>query len=262
MSLMPAYLKWLPDPVKDNWLVEPLDCSQCLMTNSLNPKGAKPYRQDLKCCTFQPFIPNFSIGHILNQGGKAAHRQIERIKLGAFYLPIGEVASPDYVQRFLAKKEDDFGRRQDLLCPHMDQRSQQCSIWNQRGSECATFFCQSKFQDKGETFWSALREYLHWLEMVLVQNALLEKGFSMQEIEAQLDWLNWSVRSEVDSIRDTMNEDLSKRYWGHHETRKLEFFKEVARWSDQLQFSDLDTIGLNERPEFLNSLLEAHSALY
>jgi hypothetical protein len=88
-------------------------CDKCIM--------APKYKPDLKCCTFQPFLPNYLVGAILKSnllGKTVIQKMIARKK---DCLPIGIVAPLDYQLKF-NKHRKQFGKHEDLLCPYFDKK--------------------------------------------------------------------------------------------------------------------------------------------
>jgi hypothetical protein len=81
-------------------------CDSCIMV----PK----YHPDLKCCTFQPFLPNYLVGAILksNLSGKKVIQKMISKKRDC--LPIGIVAPLDYQIKF-NKHRKQFGKQSRFL---------------------------------------------------------------------------------------------------------------------------------------------------
>src|SRR4051812_8134014 len=129
-------------------------CDSCIMV----PK----YHPDLKCCTFQPFLPNYLVGAILksNLSGKKVIQKMISKKRDC--LPIGIVAPLDYQIKF-NKHRKQFGKHADLLCPYFDRKQKNCGIWKFRGVVCTSFFCESSYGKKGKAFWNQFSDYLSYV---------------------------------------------------------------------------------------------------
>src|SRR5437868_12356699 len=115
------YERLLPKDILQMDLVETkATCDACIMTRA-KTRGEIFYEEHLKCCTFHPFLPNYTIGALLSepsQGSSAAVAAI-RAKIGQreYSLPLGLVAPPSYQVAFNHRQKNEFGRREDWLCP-------------------------------------------------------------------------------------------------------------------------------------------------
>ncbi|MCB0422154.1 MAG: hypothetical protein KDD61_14240 [Bdellovibrionales bacterium] len=257
IDLEDYYLKWLPPELRRRPLVSQpgVDCSQCLMTRSHNPLNRSPFLSDLKCCTFHPFLPNFSIGRLLSRSNKIKDQLSQMIQKRQFILPIGVVAPPSYQQEFLEKQAEDFGRAERLICPFFNSESQNCNLWIDRPGECRTYYCR---EGSFGRYWALLREYYNHLEMVVVQHALLEKGYSVEEIEYQLEWIRWPDPEKRNNGQCQMNLVEWQKIWAHHQSHPVQFFMNIWEWANRLTWSDLQTMGIEEENHEIRNLIDEY----
>jgi hypothetical protein len=162
-----------------------ITCHQCLQVPQFKPQ--------LKCCTFHPILPNYLVGQILLQEAKQpsfiSAVLKHKISCKNEVYPIGVAVPAEYKNSYPEPDQPGFGQRQELLCPYFDKKNLNCGIWQNRGSVCTSYFCQSSKGSQGLEFWSRLGDYLHLVEMALAQEVLAQMGFSALQINQQLDLL-------------------------------------------------------------------------
>lgn len=216
------YAKLLPEELLDFVIRETqATCGDCAMTREKRGARAKvTYQADLKCCTFQPMLPNYLIGELLSAG--PSPQLLEQLQTHGEALPLALLPSAEYRNRFNGREKADFGQRKDLLCGYYDPERQNCSIWRSRGSVCTTFFCMSDLGPQGMTFWRLLGDYLHHVEMCLSEEAMVHLDFSPRQVSEQLDVLvpNQTARRLPSASQ--------KRLWNGYERK--EFYLKSAKW--------------------------------
>jgi hypothetical protein len=216
-------------------------CHSCL--RSRDNRFAYTYRSNLKCCTFHPFLTNYSVGGILtdyNQTSGALSIKNKILK-NEFVLPIGITAPFDYQFKFLNKEESDFGNRDDLLCPYYDKLAQGCSIWKYRGCVCTTFFCRSDYGQSGMKFWSVLNDYLSYLEIGLAEECLVQLDFSPRDISDQLFFLNKREFNSDETNKNRLNQNEIKRMWNGYADLE-DFYKkcfQIVKSISRKQFKEI-----------------------
>lgn len=193
-------------------------CQQCI-------QAPHKYKEDLKCCTFWPFIPNYIVGAILSESKERygyAQRVIkELIKNKDCCLPIGIVAPSWYQVAFKRNKPKVFGKNKKFLCPYYQKESNNCSIWQYRGSVCTSFYCESSYGKKGIEFWHSLENYLSYLEMSLAEEVLAYGDYSPREMSNQLDFVNFQG---VSPQKGVLSKEAYKKIWKHNTSKEEEFY--------------------------------------
>lgn len=206
------YQKLLPE----SFLAQPVSESKAVCANC-NMARQGVYHEDLKCCTYYPFLANFLVGPSVED--KVVKSLIRKKR---FALPLGLVAPVAYQYEFQMKKGTDFGHRKDLLCPFYEKGK--CRIWKHRSGECAAFLCESSYGSEGLRFWREVGEFLFDVEMTLSQNVLLELGFDWFEIERQLESVRLRQFQRGDDQRWALSAEDHQGYWAHWAQRESEFY--------------------------------------
>lgn len=155
-------------------------------------RDAGPFKANLKCCTYEPFLPNFSIGRILKQETNLKRLE-EAIRKGRL-TPLGLLPG--------TSESQDFGRDDVIRCSFLSGgepaeaasgTAVQCSIWQERPSVCRSYFCVSDRGADGQRRWKDAEEQGNRLEWTLAHEVAWDLGFTQTEIERS-DWAEWSTR--------------------------------------------------------------------
>ena len=141
-----------------------------------------PFEASLKCCTFEPFLPNFTIGRLLSDGYDQA-RLSEAIGKGRL-TPLGLLPA--------SRENRDFGRSHSARCTFLDDRAQ-CTIWMHRPSVCRSYFCVSNVGAEGQAKWKAAEHQGNELEWTIAHEVAWDLGFTQDEIN-QGEWAEWLGR--------------------------------------------------------------------
>ena len=218
-------------------------CNNCAMAPG-NHKGPKFYQPDLKCCTFEPFIPNFLVGGtFLDPQAKKAHDILRnKIQNRLYSLPLGMVASVRYQIEFNTNKETLFGQDADYLCPYYDHSTQLCNMWRHRGVVCTTFYCKSSYGKKGLQFWSDLSDYLALFEMALMEESLVMLDFSPRQVSTLVQYLNRQEGTQKELRAWRLPEDKAIELWNGYYKEQENFFKksfQIAANIDKKSLAEL-----------------------
>lgn len=214
-------------------------CSNCL--RSRDARYGHLYKNNLKCCTFSPFLPNYAVGGILTENLAGAEIIKQQISAREMTLPLGLFPSPEYQYKFVKKGPKDFGQREDLLCPYYDKEQNNCKIWQFRGVVCTTYFCTSSYGKIGKNYWSDFSDYLSFVEMSLAEDNLVELDFSPREISTQLVFLNMNEWSAAQKKQRSLDKSDYKKMWNGYES-EVDFYKrcyELAKSRDRKYFLEL-----------------------
>jgi Fe-S-cluster containining protein len=183
-----GYSHWLAERLPGEVIESLATCDNCAM---VRPKGLTrdpgPFKTNLKCCTYFPFIPNFGLGAILkdakNESSRVGEIRLATAMKNGILLPLGLFPSPEHEQKIAKAGDKGFGQRADLLCPFFDSISSGCSIWKNRPGVCATYFCKSIKGSDGLAFWKDLEDYLNFFEWTVANEALWRLGFTNDDLE-------------------------------------------------------------------------------
>ncbi len=164
-------------------------CSNCVMARLSWPNDARdlgPFDARLKCCTFEPFLPNFTIGQMLIEGTDET-RLAEAVSKGRL-TPLGLLPASGASR----DSELNFGRSHSARCSFLDDRAR-CTIWKHRPSVCRSYFCVSDLGAEGQAQWKAAEQQGNELEWRLAHEAAWDLGFTQDEID-QGEWAEWGGR--------------------------------------------------------------------
>lgn len=247
------YASWLPSVLLD---LDPIEtkatCGTCAMAPSRH-RGKTTYREDLKCCTYQPWLPNFIVGALLkderpsSQLGRATI--LKKIEKRQYALPIGVLPPIPYQMEFNHREKDEFGWREDWLCPYFDRGSQNCGIWRYRGSVCTSYYCKSDQKAAGKRFWKSLESYISYLEMALAEEVLVHLDFSPRQVSEQIGYLNRYEATATELRSSSLPMAKHQKIWNLYED-PIAFYKKCDDLARSLSRQDVEEL-LGEAGEFL-----------
>jgi Fe-S-cluster containining protein len=221
----------------------------------------KAYQPDLKCCTFEPYLPNYLVGALLGSASTAPSAKAalqKKMAARQYSLPIGMTASVKYQVRFNQRKPEDFGNQKDLLCPYYSRDTQNCGIWKYRGAVCTTFFCQSNYGQKGQQFWAQLNDYLTYVEMALMEDVLVHLDFSPRQLSDCLEYLNRHEGSALELKLQSLPIEKARKLWNGYFDEQEEFFRktyQMVKDFDKKRYKEaMGEMGSEIEDKLLNSL--------
>lgn len=136
-----------------------------------------------KCCTYRPFIANFLAGQI--------GEQLNQFDLHEWDFTIcGLSPNLQYRKQFKGKSGWGFGTEESLLCSFYNRGNGGCHIWQNRPGVCRTFFCKSSYFEEGQNYWNKAEELTWFIEWLLVEDFLHEKGWTIDEIQVVKAYLH------------------------------------------------------------------------
>lgn len=217
------------------------NCNDCTMSHK-NTKNLT-YNPNLKCCTYYPYLPNFLVGAILSDNSTPQAQNLIRniIKKRKYALPIGLVPPIKYQLIFNKRKKHDFGNDPNLLCPYFNKTTNNCQIWKYRDSVCSTFFCFSDKGKKGILFWEKMNDYLTYVEMALMEEALVLLDFSPRQMSDLISYLNRETGTAYERNRWNLPQNKAKELWnGYFDDQEL-FFKKCFQIVNNMSKKDFNT---------------------
>jgi Fe-S-cluster containining protein len=215
------------------------NCESCSMSPG-RTRTKITYHENLKCCTFYPFQPNYLVGAILKDSENNLGAEVirENIRQRKFVLPIGALATLKYQHAFQQRAEGDFGNREDWLCPYYNKQANNCNIWQHRGAVCSTFYCKSNSGAAGKRFWHHVSQFLTYAEMALLEDCLIHLDFSPRQISDQLDFLNRMEFSKAEAKMQSLPEAPLKKLWNGYYDEQESFFIKCHDWIENLSRKD------------------------
>jgi hypothetical protein len=218
------------------------DCAMCRPTNPATPA----FSPSVKCCTFQPSLPNFLVGAALadprtSEHARAALRRRITERRGA---------TPLYLERTPQEERDqeygkaEYGQDPALLCDYYEDGL--CGIWAHREAVCSTFWCLSDRRAVGMRFHDATKRLLGRVEELLAiwnVRALLPKQVgALVQLD---DRPRRYALGELPGARtgDTIGLPTRRRIWGPWVDREEAFYQACAERVAPLSWADVRMIG-------------------
>ncbi len=240
--LPPRYTDWITDLLGGTLPEEQVaTCHSCVMQAGEVPEGYR-FREDAKCCTYVPALPNFLVGAALRElpPGPARASLERRLAEPAVCTPHGLDVGEDERRRYLAiVTAETFGRDPGLRCPHyLVESGGQCGIWQHRNGVCATWFCKHERGATSQRFWQALealltlieRELSHWCACQLIDHSP-PPGPARADDELP-EWSAWLPHID-------------------------DYYRRAAALVDDLEWSEVQAIA---SPEFIPAAARLHAA--
>lgn len=223
-------------------------CSACAM---VRPAGAAAgearrtwFAPDVRCCTFEPALPNYMVGRILRDGDPALTHGREsvraRLRHQADATPWGLRTSARF-RALYRTGTGVFGRAPDLACPHLTDGTLGCGIWPHRPIVCATWHCKHDRGQAGQAVWRAVEKAVREIERVL-------GIWCVHQVGAGPGALPNALREEG---RDALAEDLGgtvdphdyRHLWGDWTGREEAFYVTCTERVDSLTWPDVLRLG-------------------
>lgn len=157
------------------------NCGSCFM---LRPHGLTrdlgPFRSHLKCCTYSPFLPAFSIGSLL-ENAESEPRLKEALNdlfRTSNLTPWGAIP-----KRTRGTSVCETGRHDSDACVFLSRDGQaQCTIRSHRPAVCASYVCRSHNGALGLAQWRKFEAELSAWENTLGTLIALEAGFTLDDV--------------------------------------------------------------------------------
>jgi hypothetical protein len=239
-------------------------CDDCAMCTKEGPVADRySFDPHVKCCSYEPRLPNFMLGRILaddsSENAEARASVLTRIQEQLDVSPLGLVGSARY--GLLYQHHDGFGRAPDLRCPHFVDAEDggHCGIWANRPVVCATWFCKHDRGAVGQEFWSRLSALLRAIEMELSIWCAAELG----AVSAELFTLERSPSARVDlaELGGPVDTERHRRIWGDWTGKELRYYQACAELVSEIRWEQVSAI-CGARTRMLVSLVqEAYNSL-
>lgn len=182
-ALPPPFSEWMKQalgvPPQRETMATCEDCTMCRAPAEAVDHPPFLFHPSVKCCTYLPELPNFSVGRILRDESAALatgrRSVLDRIAAGNGVTPLGLEQTREFRERY---RPDDpsFGREPRYRCPHFETGTGQCGIWPYRESTCSTWSCKHDRGALGQAYRAALRELLKEVERQLAWWCATEMG--------------------------------------------------------------------------------------
>ncbi|MBU51169.1 MAG: hypothetical protein CL920_20980 [Deltaproteobacteria bacterium] len=271
LDMLPEiYRQWLPEVFWRPAIPErKATCDSCAMCL---PEGAQLskeqadrqgfFQPDLKCCTFQPSIPNYLIGGLLSDERPLFAEGQRRVK-DYIALRIGvhpQWVRPSNKQLLLlqASQQSSFGRSSQLLCPFFQTPQNNCSIWKFRDSDCSFFFCKHEAGEDGRTLWKRMQTWMWTLETKLSYHLA-------KSVCPSFSWALEGKKKKVTRLaihvleERPMPDDEYSKIWGEWAGKEEAFYRACYDAACALTKQDFDNIMQEELDETLPQLAHLYN---
>ncbi len=226
------------------------DCAMCAPAGAPADLRAIYFSPRVKCCTYQPRLPNYLVGRALDDGDfafAAGRATLEsRIDRGVGVTPLGIDLSPPF-QILYEHAHEAFGHAEALRCPHyLEEGGGRCGIWRHRNSVCATWFCKYERGAVGQIFWHRLLDLLLAVETSLALWGVLESDLDPGTLDSLFpEKRNPGTRESAtaDDLDGRTEPALARRRWGRWFGREREFYRDCGTRVNPLGWKDVEQIG-------------------
>lgn len=246
-SLPTVYQHLIPREILEFQIREQkANCAHCYMAFH-HKKNEKRYDSKLKCCTYEPFLPNYLVGALFSDQTtpeSTRNHLREKISKRKFALPVGMTAPVKYQLEYQQNRDEDFGVNPKWLCSYFDKTNNNCGIWRNRSAVCTSFFCVSDYGDKGKDFWGNLENYLVFVEMALVEEVMAHLDFSPRQVNECLDFVKRHEGKGWELSEMTIPYDVSVKLWNGYYNEQEEFYDRAFQFVQNFDKKSLqETMG-------------------
>lgn len=219
-------------------------CQQCAMCSPTAPEGSPEFfHPHVKCCSYEPALPNFLVGRILRDSAPewqfGRETVAQRMARGLGVTPWG-LETPRRYGVLYGGGHGVFGRSPELRCSHYKLDDDSCGIWPHRNGVCATWFCKHERGAKGLRFWRALSALITEVEWSLGLWCVQQLDPSIAELERITSRAPAALTpGDLGGPPDDRAHGLA---WGKWAGQEVEFYVEAASLVDGLGWSEIDQI--------------------
>lgn len=155
-------------------------CDNCFM---VKPSGLTrdlgPFKSELKCCTFHPFLPAFTLGALLSL-------KVVPTDVIVGYLAASRLTPLGAFPRQPGTSICDTGKDLAKACAFLSQDGlARCRIREYRPSTCAAYVCRSNLGASGLRSWQEWELKLKRFEWTLAHEASFELGRTFDDIDQE-----------------------------------------------------------------------------
>lgn len=199
----------------------------------------------VRCCTYEPALPNYVVGRILRDDDPALafgrETVLNRLQhRPADATPWGMLPSARFRTLYRSGK-DLFGRAPDLACPHLQPGDSGCGIWRHRPIVCASWHCKHDRGAVGHAVWRAVDQAVREIELTLGIWCLHESGVGASAVRQALQQGDREV--QADQLGGALNTAEYGALWGDWVGREQEFYRRCAELVDALAWADILRLG-------------------
>lgn len=199
-------------------------CEQC-------PKIASGYDPVVKCCTYNPRIPNFLLGLALDD--KMASRHVSWVVDNSFGTPEG--LQQTTIQSQISYKEysqNNFGMPGQASCNFQNKANGNCEVYAFRNAVCSSFFCLPDFKNESSDFWTSFEAMATQIETALSQWCMAQLGFNLEEYFGVFNDFARSLDRTVEKESGCWSDIFLKRLWKEYYRKEISFYEKCGKLID------------------------------
>jgi len=242
-TLPSLYAPWLREVVGGPIPAETeATCDHCAMLPSTgSAPDAVYFHPATKCCAYQPDIPNFLAGRILNDedpslvAGRASLER--RIESRVAITPAGAGSGGVFKLLYL-NTPNVFGRAPALRCPYLSPEGG-CGVWRHRPGVCATWYCKHVRGATGMRFWNLADKLLREVESDLALWCRAELHAVSGEIGESSPTRN---QPDVSELNGKVDAPRYRKLWGEWAGREAGFYRACAALVESLSWERVESI--------------------
>jgi hypothetical protein len=216
-------------------------CDNCAMLPSPGSSPDASYFHPVtKCCAYQPHLPNFLAGRLLEDvdTSMAEGRQELEARIARRVAITPRWAGPGEVFALLYRNVPRvFGRAPALGC-HFLTATGGCGIWKHRPAVCATWFCKYVRGKVGSRFWKLADKLLQTVESDLSLWCLAELGVG----SAEVDQATSRAAPDVSELGGDIDWARYRKLWGEWAGREIDFYRDCGRLVEPLTWDQVEQI--------------------
>lgn len=156
------------------------DCDACFMVKPAGlTRDLGPFKPTVKCCTFHPFLPSFTIGALI---------ALEKTPLSVIeeYLAESRLTPLGAFPRRPGKSICETGKNQNDACLFLSKDgAARCTIRDFRPSTCAGYVCRSTSGLSGLKVWQDWELKLKRFEWTLAHETSFELGRTLDDVDVE-----------------------------------------------------------------------------
>lgn len=194
-------------------------CQSCVLLAKKPSEDRAPFMMDeLRCCTFQPLLPNYLVGRGLQAGGTGA--ELLRAAIGGDFdrRPTSLGPTEAWLKQYRELGYEGFGRTPALNCAFYVGGEHSCGIWQTRGAVCRTWHCRYVDAERGGVLWRAVRDLIRLVEHKL-STWLVSQGTPPQDTDSPDIWVRWYIQCSELLDATPVEELAAKKMAGLEELR-------------------------------------------
>lgn len=235
------YQRWIEDFDLVSLRETKINCAHCTMVvppqnETLRDQG--PFDPKLKCCTYSPFLPNFTVGALLS---RKSLDPFARLGTRSLITPLGFVPKQSV-------DSDEFGKDLKSACGFLNLEAGTCAIWSMRPSVCASYHCVSSAGARGLAYWQKIEELGNLIEWTLAHESLWQLGFTQDETDEMVK----ASTFEIEDVSENEQSALIRASWQEWSGRERELFARAYELAKGVSSESLRH-SLGERGESLVS---------